>query len=379
MGIDETELLRSCLQVRYGPRRDAALAERTRGLDTDGWESLRVHSEAERLAPLLHDAVAGRVAVPAVSLAALQRARRATGLRNLVLQRELARCLSALDGAGLAAIVLKGAALAEAVYGDVSLRPMGDIDLLVRRGDLVAASATLHELGYESVRAETHPGTLAEYENELLFRKRGRVDTDLDVHWSLFDSPYYQSRLAMEWFWETAAPLAAAGPAALMLGPEALLLHLCGHLELHHYGRGLLWTYDIVEVVHRYRDRIDWDTLVTRARMYELARPVGAALRAAAVDWGAPVPSEAVDALAAHRQSRAEGRAIAAMASGRPPGRRFWGDLAGMGGWRRRLRFARTHLFPSAAYMRRRYRISHRLLLPIYYPYRWLRGLRGLR
>ena len=62
MGIDETELLRSCLQVRYGPRRDAALAERTRGLDTDGWESLRVHSEAERLAPLLHDAVAGRVA-----------------------------------------------------------------------------------------------------------------------------------------------------------------------------------------------------------------------------------------------------------------------------------------------------------------------------
>jgi hypothetical protein len=48
-----------------------------------------------------------------------------------------------------------------------------------------------------------------------------------------------------------------------------------------------------------------------------------------------------------------------------------------MPGWRQRVRFARTNLFPSAAYMRQRYQIKHPLLLPLYYPYRWLRGLRG--
>ena len=56
---------------------------------------------------------------------------------------------------------------------------------------------------------------------------------------------------------------------------------------------------------------------------------------------------------------------------------RFWSDLASMGGWRARLGYAWTHLFPSAEYMRARYGIRYSLLLPLYYPYRWLRGLFG--
>jgi hypothetical protein len=60
-----------------------------------------------------------------------------------------------------------------------------------------------------------------------------------------------------------------------------------------------------------------------------------------------------------------------------PAGARFWTDLAGITGWRQRLRFARTNLFPSAAYLRQRYAIPHPLLVPLYYPYRWWRGLRG--
>ena len=45
--------------------------------------------------------------------------------------------------------------------------------------------------------------------------------------------------------------------------------------------------------------------------------------------------------------------------------------------WSERLGYAWTHLFPSAAYMRQRYDIPHPLLLPLYYPYRWFRGLRS--
>ena len=63
----------------------------------------------------------------------------------------------------------------------------------------------------------------------------------------------------------------------------------------------------------------------------------------------------------------------------RSSGQRFLTDVATIAGWRQRLRYARTNLFPSAAYMRTRYEIRHRLLVPLYYPYRWWRGLRGLR
>ena len=65
----------------------------------------------------------------------------------------------------------------------------------------------------------------------------------IDVHWSLFDSPYYQDRNAMDWFWDTAEPVLYRRSSST----EALLIHLCGHLALHHGTRGLLWGHDIVE------------------------------------------------------------------------------------------------------------------------------------
>lgn len=48
-----------------------------------------------------------------------------------------------------------------------------------------------------------------------------------------------------------------------------------------------------------------------------------------------------------------------------------------MASWTERWRFATATVFPSAPYMRRRYGVQHSWLLPFYYPYRWLRGLRG--
>ena len=46
-------------------------------------------------------------------------------------------------------------------------------------------------------------------------------------------------------------------------------------------------------------------------------------------------------------------------------------------GWRRRLHFAWINLFPSAGYMRQRYRLAYDALLPLCYPYRWALGLRS--
>ena len=42
----------------------------------------------------------------------------------------------ALAAADLRAVVLKGAALAQAVYGNLALRPMGDLDLLLHVPDV---------------------------------------------------------------------------------------------------------------------------------------------------------------------------------------------------------------------------------------------------
>jgi hypothetical protein len=374
-------LLRAAMRLRQDADRRDALAAMLGDLADGSDDALLVAIEAEQVGPLLHWLIGADLAIVAPAVAgALRDTYHRTARRNLLLLSELAACLRALTAAEVPVIVLKGAALTETVYDNVALRPMGDVDVLVRASDLATTRRTLEALGYALAAMETHPGALADYENELTLRKPGHRDTLVDVHWSLFDSPYYQTRIAMDWFWDSARTASIAGVPSLVLGPEALTIHLCGHLALHHMATGLLWWHDIAAVLERYRDAMDWPVVLSRIDAYGLLPAVRPVLTRAVEEWGAPIPVDALRALRDRQHSREELHVYAQLASGqRPPGRRFWTDLTSTPGWRQRLRFARTNLFPSAAYMRERYDIQHPLLLPLYYPYRWLRGVRGLR
>ena len=59
--------------------------------------------------------------------------------------------LDAAAAAGVAMLPLKGALLADVVYGDAGARPMVDLDLAVRARDLPAAEAALRPLGFRRI------------------------------------------------------------------------------------------------------------------------------------------------------------------------------------------------------------------------------------
>lgn len=374
MTVDD--FLRLCLRQRWHRDSDAELRAAVQTLDADSTVLLQ-RIASERIGPLLHRAVGERDILPADVRAALQQTHRVVTLQNMLLFHEMGRCLQALAQARLAVIVLKGAALAQTVYGHPGLRQMCDLDLLVDRGDFRAVRQVLEELGYVPLRRETHPGVIEEHENEMAFRKPGRHPAPVDVHWSLFDSPYYQRSIPMDWFWQSAETAEISGVPSRILGSEALIIHLCGHLVLHHQANGLMWWHDIAEVLSAERERIDWNELLARTQAYELILPVREVLRPLARDWKVAVPPEVLRRLGELRPSANEERLFERHSSAQPAGQRFWSDLRALPDWRQRLRFARTNLFPSVQYMRERYRISHPLLLPIYYPYRWCRGLLG--
>jgi hypothetical protein len=286
-------------------------------------------------------------------------------------------CLRAFAAAGLEVIVLKGAALAEAVYGDVALRPMVDLDLLVQPHDRDAARALLARLGYAGVRREVRPGALAEQESEIELCKHRGIALQVDLHWSLFDSPYYARRVDAQWVWQTAVSTCVAGEPARVLGTQAALLHLCGHLALHHAGRGLLWWQDLVELLRAPGARVDWDDLLARARLYDLQLALRSVLTGLAEEWQAPIPAAVLSQLRDLQPSPYEAWLFPRLSQPHPAGARLWTDLASLPGWAERWRFATSNLFPSADYMRQRYDIRSAWLLPLFYPYRWLRGLLG--
>lgn len=313
---------------------------------------------------------------------------RQTYLHNVVETNTLARSAAQVVAAcgDNPVILLKGLALRLVAYQDPGLRPMVDSDLLIRGEQRHAVIEALAVVSYTSPpRPRTSWGRI-EFENAIFVSKRGDIASATELHWHLFDSPHHQHCIDMEWFWSTARPVHFEGVDALVLGPEAQLLHLCGHLALHHpvppggdLKPVLLWLVDIGEVLHRYRDELDWDVVLAKAAEFDLVLPLQEVLGHVRSLWPFFFPDELWARIAALRPTRTEARVYRWLtAEHRPTLYRFVTDLAMMPTWSMRVRYAAQSIFPPAEYMRDRYRIRRGWMVPLYYPYRWYVGLVGL-
>lgn len=141
-----------------------------------GWAETAARIDAERLGPLMHRVIGGRgIAQPELE-ARFHLAYRQTSVLNRLLLQELAICLRAFAIADIGIIVLKGAAQAEAVYGDIGLPPMVEVDVLVHPRDRSAACRVLERLGYALARVEMRPGAAA-----LVVRRIPQVPVQIDV------------------------------------------------------------------------------------------------------------------------------------------------------------------------------------------------------
>ena len=76
--------------------------------------------------------------------------------QNVALAHELRMILLACAQAGIRCVPLRGLALAECLHGDLSARPLGDLDLLIPRRNGPAVVSLLQERGYRLV--DRRPG-----------------------------------------------------------------------------------------------------------------------------------------------------------------------------------------------------------------------------
>ena len=376
--IDVEQIVRLFLLARW---RSAAL-EPARGLVQRAgfdWDLLLRYVQERGVTQLVYRAVRDQDWVPAMVEQNLREVSHQDAIRDLLVFHELESVLRSLADRGVSLILLKGAALARTVYAEAGVRPMGDLGLLVQRHDVPAAEAVLEAVGYLPLDVETRAGIDLLYRHSATLQRVDILVTLIELHWSLFAAQYYQHKLPMDWFWQTAIPVRVGSASTLVLGPEAQLLHLCAHLVLHHEGTELLWLNDIAEVISHYQGQIDWEQLLDRAQAYDLLLPLQQLLPHVAGEWQAPVPGSVLEELQARHASPAERRVFAWLTvRRRTTAQRFCSDLLGIPGWGKRLHFLWTTLFPSSTYMQRRYGIRHPLLLPLYYPYHWLLSLRIL-
>jgi putative nucleotidyltransferase-like protein len=234
--------------------------------------------------------------------------------RGAVLAARWGEATRALRDAGVDALTLKGIALAHTVYPEPGLRPMADIDLLVRPSDRLRAIEILGRHDYRT------PGREAERLGESrCFAELVRDGVLLDLHWDIARYLRFEGvvRVDHEGLWRRARPLVLAEGRSQALCPEDTLLHLVVHLTLGSDFARVLWYADIDAVIRRYAAELDWDRVVDEARCWRIGALLDWTLGVVTASFGTPLPAGLVERLAPGRLRRAA--VLACIDSSWPP------------------------------------------------------------
>ncbi len=271
-----------------------------RGFPESTWDEVVRLAAYHGVAPLLFRRVqplATEVPLPDRIVAALRGLYLDSMVRNMRLYSRLHDLLSALRSDGVEVLILKGAHLAQAVYGDIALRPMADVDILVRKEDLWRAEQRLLGMGYAPSEEN------GKYERtDLHFAYSLPEEGWVELHWDIV-KPHWPFRMDVGDVWQRAHTAAVAGVDVWVLSPEDLLLYLCLHTGFHHTFDyfGLKPICDIAEVIRRYEGQLAWPEVQRRARQAGAANVVYLTLALVQRLLEANVPEEALRGLAPGR------------------------------------------------------------------------------
>jgi hypothetical protein len=292
----------------------------------------------------------------------------------------LSTYLKAADTRNIPTIVLKGLWLCEKIYQVPTMRPGGDIDILVRYKDVDACLRLLAEQGID----EFWPNLLKDeyFTRHHLHQQRSTADLNIwfEIHWAL-DHPYTLLTVDYESAFRRAKPAQLLGAPILEMAVPDLLLSLAIHLVKHAVylpslldradlprivlADGMLMYYlDVTEVLKRYED-IDWDLTIKLARDWGAVDILGSVLHVCKLYFDAPVPGKVFDALrlsrpwaVTHQLMRRAAEQELAAYEGRP-GSRFWNLLLASNGAfiLRPIRMLETlsYFLPPADFLQRSY------------------------
>jgi hypothetical protein len=320
----EVELLLCCARSRANPEMSQRIREAARK-EIDWFQFIRlalrhdtlslVYSNLQRICPNI---------VPSGVLEPLRARHEAEAAEGRLLAEELVGILSVLDANGIPAVPFKGPALAVRLYGDLSLRGFGDLDIMIGERDTLLARRLLIDWGYApgSVGTGDLNQFLREHHELLLYRADGKVRVDL--HWR------FTNRTAClagdpERFLQHLETISIAGEQVRSLRLETHLLVLSMHAAKHRWVQ-LKFICDIAEILAV--PDLDWNFVLQEANDLGLKRALGIGVLLAQGLLGAAVPLKLARDLRIDRTAKA----LAAQACTRlfeEPGER-WGLQGGI-------------------------------------------------
>jgi hypothetical protein len=258
----ENELLLCCARTEAS-REIAARIRALAASDVD-WNYLALLAKRHSIVPLLYRQLEHHASdlVPREFLANLKLQYQENNARNFILADELCRLIALFNNAGIEAIPYKGPALALFAYGNLALRRFVDLDVIVKKADVLRARDLLLAEGYVPGKSLTlsQQELLLRTQHNLQFARDNRRLL-LELHWEvaphLFASSVQENEL-----WQNLTTVEINGTALKTLSADDLLFSLCVHGSRHLWER-LGWICDVAELIARHE--LNWPALLQRA------------------------------------------------------------------------------------------------------------------
>lgn len=213
--------------------------------------------------------------------------------RNEVRLRQCFQGIDTLLAAGHPVLALKGLAALD-LYGDIGLRPMADVDVLVPRERAGAAFDALLADGWRP-KDGTQRSQLPLLMRQLHGYGFGKNKAELDLHWTSLVEDL--SSQADEGLWKRAQRRTLWGRQLLVPCITDLLLHTCVHGARFSRAMSVNWVPDTVRIIETRASDVDWSLLVAEAQRRVLELPVRETLRFLKEELRSAVPDGVLDAL----------------------------------------------------------------------------------
>lgn len=271
---------------------------------------------------------------------------RAAMLGALAIERQLLRLAGAFEAAGIRVLVLKGPAIAHAVYPDASMRPFGDLDLLVSTADWRGACGVLAANGYRRDLPEPRRGF-----DERFGKAATHSDPtglQVDLHRTLVLGPFglWLDPSELSGHTET---FELAGRRLERLDRTGLLVNAALHAGLGASPPLLLPLCDVVRTAAY--PGVDWERLEGWASRWHLGAALAHAFAVAERELGVELPASA-RRIAGRTPERAERRAMRAYTERRRAGGMAIAAARAIPGLRAKALYLGDLLLPSREFLR---------------------------
>lgn len=300
-------LTAACCRWPPSDDRNAAIAAAT--VAVSDWTDFLREVRRQRVVGLVHAALSPaaaasiRPAVPSAILADLKLRAQQIVRQNLRFATETVRLQNAFDAAGIANLVLKGAALAQLAYGSTTIKQARDIDLLVSPDRAEIALELLECAGYILAAPATRLSTrqssdLIRYGREIELYHPDRK-TRVELQWRASSNPHLLWGVDAH---TRAQSVALPGGACVRtLATDDLFAYLSVHGARHAWSR-LKWLADLQALVAAQGAEV--------TRLYHYAQSIGAAhcagqaLLLCRQLLALPLPADLADEISRSRKTR---------------------------------------------------------------------------